>query len=497
MTLAPNATFTITYGPATAPTTGGPQTWSATEASTAAGTLLALAASPSINIYAGDGSGTLTAGPSPVGFGSAGNTETFTYTADAGGTSNGSVTVVVPAGWSAPSIVSGNAGYTVSSTGAVAVAGQTITVSGVTLAGGATMTITYGSGAPGATAPASAGAAVWQAQSQATVGGVLTNLGSSPSITVAPSPASTLTFPTTAALYDNASWTAGCASAGFCGTATDNSGAGLQKVELTIRQGAGNYWDGSAFSSASPVFVLASGLSSWSYAFPASSFPADGAYTVQIRATDNLNGVEIPSSLDFTVDQTPPSAFSLGAPTAGQAIRNGQTVSVPGGSPTDANGIANVAFKACAGAGACTFAAATVTIGSSTVSPYSATWSSQPADGPYKIVARATDNAGNTTDSAPVAVTVDNTAPVHAVTMASGSGAYLAGGTIYFKSDAAGSFVLHDTLTDATSGREASTTRTSRPPAGRTLPRRRRPGRASPRAPSPGLRRPRRRAGTS
>ena len=94
LTLAANATFTITYGPAAATTTGGPQTWSTTERSTVGGTLTALASSPSINIYAADGSGTLPALPRPVGFGSAGNTETFTYTAAAGGTSNGSVTLV-------------------------------------------------------------------------------------------------------------------------------------------------------------------------------------------------------------------------------------------------------------------------------------------------------------------------------------------------------------------------------------------------------------------
>jgi hypothetical protein len=451
VTLAANATFTITYGPAAAPTTGGPQTWSTSERSTTGGTLTALATSPSINIYAPDGSGTLTGAPSTVGFASAGNTETFTYTAAAGGTSAGAVTVVVPAAWNAPSTTSGNAGYTVATTGTVSVAAQTITVSTITLAAGATMTITYGSGAPGATAPSTAGSATWTAKSKATVGGALTSLGTSPSITVAPAPSSALTFPATG-LYGTASWTAGCAGAGFCGTATDNSGTGIQKVELTIRQGSGNYWNGSAFSSAAPVFVLATGGTSWSYSFPASSFPADGSYTVQTRATDNLNGVETPASTTFTIDQTPPSAFSLNAPTAGQAIRNGQAVSVPGGSPTDANGIASVAFKACAGAGACTFAAATVTIGSATVSPYSLTWSSQPADGPYTVVARATDNAGNTTDSPAVAVTVDNTAPVHALALASGSGAYLAGATMYFKGDAAGSFVLDDGLTDATSG---------------------------------------------
>ena len=455
VTLAANGTFTITYGPATAPTTGGTQTWSTTERSTAGGTLTAIAASPSINIYAPDGSGTLTVAPPTAGYGSTGDTETFTYTAAAGGTGAGGVTIVVPAGWSAPSLTSTNAGYTVSSTGTVSVAAQTITVSTMTLAAGATMTVTYGStigGGPGATAPSAAGAATWQAKSKSSVGGALTNLGASPSVTVAPPPSSARTFPAGAGLYGTDSWTAGCTTPGLCGTATDNSGAGLQKIELSIRQGAGNYWNGSAFASATPVFVLATGTTSWSYGFPAASFPADGAYTVQTRATDNLRGVETPSSTTFTIDQTAPSAFSLGAPTSGQAIRNGQAVSVPGGTPTDANGIANVAFKACAGGGACTFAAATETIGSSTVSPYSVTWSSQPADGTYAIVARATDNAGNTTDSAPVAVTVDNTAPVHAPALASGSGAYLSGTTLYFKGNAAGSFVLNDALTDVTSG---------------------------------------------
>jgi hypothetical protein len=410
VTLAVNATFTITYGPAAAPTTGGAQTWSATERSTAAGTLAALTASPSVNIYAADGSGTLTGAPSPVGYGSAGNTETFTYTAAAGGTSAAAVTVVVPAGWNAPSTVSGNAGYTVASTGIVSVAAQTITVSTVTLAAGATLTITYGSGAPGATAPSVAGPQTWQAKSKASVGGTLTNLAGSPSITVAQPPTSARTFPAAAALYSTASWTAGCAGAGFCGTASDNSGAGLQKVELTIRQGAGNYWNGTSFSSGTPVFVLASGTSSWSYAFPASSFPADGTYTVQTRATDNLNGVETSTSTTFTVDLTPPSAFSLSAPTAAFV---GATAIVSATAADAGSGIAQLEFRYCAGT-SCSFAAGT-TIGSpvATSGFASKSWdlSSLTNGAQYTVVARATDAAGNTTDSAPTTVTLDETAP--------------------------------------------------------------------------------------
>src|SRR5207248_3458515 len=100
---------------------------------------------------------------------------------------NGSVTLVVPSGWNAPSTTGSNAGYTTASTGTVSVSSQTITVSNVTLGGGSTMTVTYGStasGGPGATATSSAAAQTWQAQEKSTSGGRLTNLGSSPSITV-------------------------------------------------------------------------------------------------------------------------------------------------------------------------------------------------------------------------------------------------------------------------------------------------------------------------
>ena len=410
LTLAANATFTITYGPAAAPTTGGPQVWSATERSTAGGALTALALSPSINVYAPDGSGTLTAAPALVGFGSNGNTETFTYTAATGGTSNGSVTVVVPAGWNAPSTTAGNPGNTTASTGAVSVAAQTITVSGVTLSGGATMTIVYGSGAPGATAPAAAGSTAWPAKSKASVAGVLTSLGASPNITVAAAPASAVAFPASA-LYGVTTWNAGCASPGFCGTATDNSGAGLQKVELTIRQGTGNYWDGSGFSSVTPVFVPATGTGTWSYAFPATSFSADGAYTVQARAVDNLNGVETPSSRTFTVDRTPPNAFSLTSPAAG-FVGSSALVSATA-VDTGGSGIAQLAFRYCAG-GSCAFGAGTA-IGSPIATTGSA---SQPWDlssltngALYTAIARATDVAGNTTDSAPTTVTLDTSPP--------------------------------------------------------------------------------------
>ncbi len=70
--------------------------------------------------------------PSPafVDQSSSANTIVFTYTAAAGGMVNGSLSLDVPPGWSAPSTVSSAPGAVTASLGAASVAGRTITVSG-------------------------------------------------------------------------------------------------------------------------------------------------------------------------------------------------------------------------------------------------------------------------------------------------------------------------------------------------------------------------------
>ena len=172
-------------------TAAAAQTFTTTlPATTYAGWAAAIALFQSL---AADGSGTLTTDTSSVTPSSTGNTITFTYTAATGDTNAGAVTLVVPAGWSAPSTTGANAGYTTASStgtiGTLSVASQTITIPSVTLTAGQTITITYGSTAssgPGATATSSTGVQTWQAQEKSASGGTLTNLASSPSINVAP-----------------------------------------------------------------------------------------------------------------------------------------------------------------------------------------------------------------------------------------------------------------------------------------------------------------------
>src|SRR5204862_114937 len=146
-----------------------------------------IASQPSITVSAADGSGTLSSGTSVVSASQTGRTITFTYTAPTGGISSGSVTLVVPSGWSAPSTTGSAAGYTTASSGTLSIASHTITVSSLTIAGGSTLTITYGStagGGPGATATSSTGAQTWTTQEKSTADGSLTYIASQPSITV-------------------------------------------------------------------------------------------------------------------------------------------------------------------------------------------------------------------------------------------------------------------------------------------------------------------------
>ncbi|MGE5690197.1 MAG: OmpL47-type beta-barrel domain-containing protein [Pseudomonadota bacterium] len=202
VTLAAGGTLTVVYGSkasagpgATASSSTGAVSWATLQRGTSGGTLTSTGSSPSITQYAANGSGTATASPTIVPPASPGNTVTVTYTAASGGMSNGAVTVDVPTGWSAPSTTNGNAGYTTASTGAVSVSGQKITVSGVTLAGGATLTVTYGTGTgPGATATATPGNQTWQLQQRSVSGGTLTNLASSPQVSVDAAPTATVSL---------------------------------------------------------------------------------------------------------------------------------------------------------------------------------------------------------------------------------------------------------------------------------------------------------------
>jgi cell division septation protein DedD len=123
--------------------------------------------------------------------------------------------------------------------------------------------------------------------------------------------------------------------ASISGTASDFT-SGVQSVAVSIQRATGgNYWDGSAFVSASEVFHAASGTTSWSLAFAAANFPAGGTYGVRVQVTDVAGNVATGSAVSFFVDYDP-----------------AKTVFVNGAGGSDANdGLTPATAKATIGAG--------------------------------------------------------------------------------------------------------------------------------------------------
>ena len=106
-----------------------------------------------------------------------------------------------------------------------------------------------------------------------------------------------------------AEWNAGCGTIGLCGTYADGTAPALPKSRSPSARAPATTGTARGFSSGAEVWNDATiGGGNWSYAFPAGSFPADGCYTVRVRARDAVANTQTPTSRTFTFDATAPSA---------------------------------------------------------------------------------------------------------------------------------------------------------------------------------------------
>ena len=132
-----------------------------------------------------------------------------------------------------------------------------------------------------------------------------------------------LTFPASFGDYNTTGWSAGCAPAGYCGSATDP--ARVTQVQVSIQQLSSlKFWNGTAFSSPSQVFATTTlgtpggASTSWQYGFSSSNFPIDGIYTVAVRGTDSLGhqtALGHYASAIFVIDRVaPPSPVLIEHP---------------------------------------------------------------------------------------------------------------------------------------------------------------------------------------
>lgn len=211
-------------------------------------------------------------------------------------------------------------------------------------------------------------------------------------------PSSNITAPT-----DGTYLPASLGTYSITGAATDRSGTGLKKVEVSIDRGS--TWKAAYDASGS------GSLTSWKYTW--SPLPL-GSYSIISKATDNQNGTESPApGVHVVIDGSPPVSTITGPlgglmkpPALGTYSINGTSTDGTG------SGVSKVEVSTDGGANWST-AAGTAT--------WSYSWAVS-ADGIYSLKSRATDNATNVeTPASGVTVEIDGTPPAGSVSINSGS----------------------------------------------------------------------------
>jgi Bacterial Ig-like domain len=279
----------------------------------------------------------------------------------------------------------------------------------------------------------------------------------SPAVTVDTTPPSaSVTFPVPSGVYSAAAWNN---LAPISGTASDaTSGiSGASSINLIITQAAtGATWNGTTFATgANSVHPTTYSGSSWTYSFPSSDFPADGTYSVGVKATDAAGNTSSVSTNTFTYDSTPPTgsvSYTNGYVTSPSvAVTFSATDAVSG--VNTASGQLERASAPLAGGTCGSFSSFGAVGPTGVTSPY--TDSSVTSGSCYEYEYIVSDNAGNTaTVTSADVVKVDTAAPpVPTLTYSALTNAYASGATVYYRPGAAsGTFTVTAASTDPLSG---------------------------------------------
>ena len=129
---------------------------------------------------------------------------------------------------------------------------------------------------------------------------------------------------------------------------------------------------------------------------------ADGNHSLTARAYDQVNRTTLSAAVTVILDNTPPDSVQLTSPMPGTYLRGTALLEA---TASDSVGVSKVEFYRGA-----------ALLGTDTTAPYEVSWNTLgAADGAHTLTAKAFDGIGNERNSTGVQVTVDNTAPVTAV----------------------------------------------------------------------------------
>ncbi|WP_455392648.1 hypothetical protein [[Eubacterium] cellulosolvens] len=129
------------------------------------------------------------------------------------------------------------------------------------------------------------------------------------------------------------------------GTAIDNSGSGLKRVEVSIKRMSDyKYWDGSLWK-ASEQWLAATGTSSWSYDCKSVKWTTDVNFNIRSRAVDKKDNVEDPGTGNtFMFDSEPPKSVSVSI-NSGAKYTKSRTVSLTLQASDSGSGVWEMAFS--------------------------------------------------------------------------------------------------------------------------------------------------------
>ncbi len=132
---------------------------------------------------------------------------------------------------------------------------------------------------------------------------------------------------------------------------------------------------------------------------------ADGTYSLRAIATDIVGHTTTSSAVSMVVDNTLPTG-SIATPLAGASV-GGASVALTAAASDATSGVGSVAFEVRK-----TGTPAWSTAGTATSAPWQTTWSTSGlTTGSYDLRVTVTDKNGNVFHSAPITVSLDNTAP--------------------------------------------------------------------------------------
>jgi len=155
--------------------------------------------------------------------------------------------------------------------------------------------------------------------------------------------------------------------------------------------------------------------------------PSAGSYAIVAVASDDRGAKTISIPVHVVIDANVPPSVSIIAPDPNRVYKAPATIAMNASASDPDGSIVKVDFLA-----------GTTPVGSATAAPYSSAWSNV-APGSYVLTARATDNRGATTTSAPVPIVVTSNAAPSITLRPLGNEQYFAPATLVLSADAADS----------------------------------------------------------